>query len=66
MNYLSGPWQGCLSDLAGLAEAGHLCHKTRVTDGFHPPETLEKRGLALLCPLDLSNMRQSFLVYVSR
>lgn len=49
--------------MAGLAEVGHLCYSTRVAYDFHAPETVEKKGLELLCPLGLSNMTQSLLVY---
>lgn len=56
MKSLSELCPGCFSDLTGLAEAGHLCHMTKVADDLHPPKTLEKRGLELLCLLGLRNM----------
>lgn len=51
--------------MAGLAEVGHLCYSTRVAYDFHAPETVEKKGLELVCPLGLNNMPQSLLVYPS-
>lgn len=42
MKYVSGQRPACLSDPAGLAEAGYLRSRTRVADGFHPPGSLER------------------------